>query len=217
MQTVVPLLDDAYRQVTDDFDLPADPIGVTIEADTMGTWDFDRWLADIDAPSPRSYVMLSPDDDEADALRRDVIVRMIITMWQRKALQLGSVADLPDNNQAQNILVSATLAELETFDIPSDLLLSGTEQVVTRILEQGRLPEISELVAPQQQPTDDIHAQSQIFLAMYVFQRHGFEWLDSALNDGLATTLDLIMQQEDWTLADLEAHWRAYLAERGDQ
>lgn len=217
VQAVMPLLEDAYRQVTEDFSLPADPIGVAIEADTMGTWDFDRWLANIDAPSPRSYVMLSPDDDEADALRRDVIARMIIKVWQRKALRLNATTDLPDIGQAQNILVSATLAELETFDIPTDLLLSGTDQVVTRILEQGRLPEISELVAQPQPPTDDIQSQSQTFLAMYVFQRHGFEWLDGALRDGLATTLDLIMQQEGWTLAELESDWRAYLVERGDR
>ena len=217
VQTVAPQLEDAYQKVTADFGLPTVPISVVVEADTMGTWDFDRWQADIDLPSPQSFIMLSPDDDEVDALRRDVIARMVIKLWQQKDAVINAATDLPDKSGAQNILVSAVLAELETLDIPTEQLLKGTDQVVTRILEQGRLPEISELVASPQTPNDDVRSQSQILLAMYIFQRHGFAWLDSAVNDGLAATLDRIMQEQGWTLADLEADWRAYLAERSNQ
>ena len=217
VQTVAPQLEDAYQKVTADFGLPTVPISVVVEADTMGTWDFDRWQADIDLPSPQSFIMLSPDDDEVDALRRDVIARMVIKLWQQKDAVINAATDLPDKSGAQNILVSAVLAELETLDIPTEQLLKGTDQVVTRILEQRRLPEISELVASPQTPNDDVRSQSQILLAMYIFQRHGFAWLDSAVNDGLAATLDRIMQEQGWTLADLEADWRAYLAERSNQ
>lgn len=213
VQAVAPQLEEAYRRVTENLGLPAPPISVTVAADTMVTWDPDQWVGAVDAPSPRKYISLKPDDDEADALRREVITRMIIHAWQQKVLQLNA-ANLPDNDRTWNTLVSAVIAEFEAFDIPTDTLLSQTELVVTRVLEQGRLPEISELVAQPVAPNSDIRAQSQTLLAMYIFERHGFQWLDSAMNDGLAATLDLIMQQAGWTLDDLEADWREWLAER---
>ncbi|MEZ4766897.1 MAG: hypothetical protein R2844_00520 [Caldilineales bacterium] len=216
VQAVAPELEDAYRQVTEDLGLPALPISVTVAADTIVTWDLDQWVGDIEAPSPHKYVLRSPDDDAADALRREVITRMIARAWQHVALQLEA-GNLPNNDQAWNLLVGAVLVEFERFDIPTDVLLSDAEPAVTSLLEQGRLPHIRELTATQAAPIRDFQSQSQMLLAMYVFQRHGFQWLNSALNDGLAATLDLIMQQTGWTLDDLDADWRGFLAERSSR
>ena len=216
VQAVVPLLENAYRKVVTDYSLPALPISVTIAADTMVMWDTDQWITDIEAPSPHSYVLLRTDDDATEALRRDVLTRLLVHIWQQKTDQLAA-ANMPTNGFAWQGLVSALFVEFEAFDIPTATILTNNEPAVLQAFRLGRLPEISVLIAEATPPSDSIEDRSRVLLGMYIFQQHGFQWLDSVINDGLATTLDRVMQEQGWTLDDLEADWREFLSERGNQ
>ena len=80
------------------------------------------------------------------------------------------------------------------------------------------MPEIGVLAAGAYSAAwDSIEGRSRMLLEIYVFERHGFQWLDTMQKNGLAYTLDLVMQEKGWTLDDLEADWREFLTERSRQ
>ncbi|MCA9871552.1 MAG: hypothetical protein KC487_14385, partial [Anaerolineae bacterium] len=218
VQAVAPLVEDAYAKVIEDIGLAPLPISVTVKADTEVSWDPDSWSSDIDAPSPRSYVLDIHGDNGTDALRRDVLVRLLV-FWHRRAMELA-ISQVSENNATFIFpsIESAFIAEREAFDVQFATSPSDQELVVRRALEEGRLPEIGVLAAGAYSAAwDSIEGRSRMLLEIYVFERHGFQWLDTMQKNGLAYTLDLVMQEKGWTLDDLEADWREFLTERSRQ
>lgn len=210
---VIPLFDAAYRQAAADFGFEATPITITVDADVELPLESTRPWNEIVASSPRSYVLLNADDDATGALRRAILVRMVLNLWMRRASQMEGDL-ISDRAPGLLVLGSAALAELEQLYLPTERLLVDFEPEALAALANGQLPEISEISVQPGQP-GSLALRVQPLLVMYLFQRHGFGLLDSTLNAGLAATLEQVMEEQGWTQAELEADWREYLAARG--
>lgn len=215
VEAVLPLFDAAWRQVTTDFGLETTPLSVTVAADVEALVGDGVSSNQLLTPSPRNYVLVDGNDDPAEALRRELFMRMLLTVWQRK---LDGLNTEQSGNQVRPpvALFGALYAEYDALNLPTSVWQISTNSAVLQELANGQLPSLPEIVAQPAGPSDP-YRESQILLAMYIFQRHGFRWLDPALEQGLAETLNQILQEQGWTMDELEADWRAYLADLAER
>jgi hypothetical protein len=205
---LAPALEAAYRQAAGDFGLVAEPVTVAVAADTSIPWDISQPARTIVAASPRAYIQFAPGDDAVEALRREALARLLLELWRRKSNELPREAD-----RAWEVLVSALVAQFELLDLPvSGLLGDDYESLVMGALAADRLPALQEIVAQYEQGSGLIGRNPMP--AIYLFERHGFGWLDPALKNGLRPTLEDLLAERGWSWDDLDADWRAFLGSR---
>lgn len=190
---------------------PAHPVTLTVSPDTIASWNIATW-PELAVPSPRNYD-LETTDGPGEALRRDVAVSLAIAYmselsdhWEETSLQ-------PPGNDAWAVLVATIRSLLQQWQVPDEPLFADFYRSLASALRAGTMPGAFQL-ALARPDYDQVTMAGRTLVAAYVLDRHGWEWLQPLMEQGLASTLEAVLEAEGRTMEALESDWQNYLVQQ---
>lgn len=210
---VAPLVDGYVHQLAVDFALPAQPLTVTVLADTLSRSDAEP-ANSLEVPSPRAYRLDLSNGSASEALRQNVALQLVVQHMLRKAQALGAGQALVESGPIWPVLLAAVRSELRQLDTPSEELFRGQYDSLARAVAAGQAPAARQILAADPGDDESPESRASALLAGYVLDVHGWQLFDSLLADGLQTTLEAAMATRHWSWDELELDWQRYLQQQ---